>query len=98
MKPRPTMTRDAAETLAIQALAYLAEDRERLGRFLAESGLAPATIRRAAAAPGFLAGVLDYLAGSERLIAAFAAQTGCDPADVERARHALSGAGGGDRP
>lgn len=92
------MTRDAAEALAIQALAYLAEDRERLGRFLAETGIAPAEIRRAAAAPGFLAGVLDYLAGSERLIGAFAAEAGRDPADIDRARIVLSGTGEGDRP
>ena len=51
------ITREAAEALGIQALAYLAGDPERLGRFLALSGLGPETIRAAAHDPGFLAGV-----------------------------------------
>jgi hypothetical protein len=92
MKQGLPSTREAAEALAIQALTFIAQDGERLGRFLAETGMGPAQIREAAHMPGFLAGVLDYLAGDERLIESFAAEAGFDPALIERARLALNGA------
>jgi hypothetical protein len=91
MKSGSPLTLEAAEGLAIQALTFIAGDGERLGRFLALTGIGPAEIRAASAEPGFLAGVLDHLAGDERLLAAFAAEAGLDPADVGRARLALAG-------
>jgi len=92
MKLGPPLTQEAAEGLAIQALTFIAGEPERLGAFLAATGIGPAEIRAAAAQAGFLAGVLDYLAADEALIAAFAAETGLDPADVGRAYAALGGA------
>ncbi len=92
MKLGPPLTEDAAEGLAIQALTFIAGDAERLGRFLAVTGIGPNEIRAAARESGFLIGVLEYLAGDERLLAAFAAETGIDPADVGKARAALGGA------
>jgi len=91
MKLGPSLTQEAAEGLAIQALTFIAGDAERLGRFLAITGIGPAEIRAASAEPGFLAGVLDYVASDDRLIAEFAAATGLDPADVGRAHAALGG-------
>ena len=91
MKPAPSLTQEAAEGLAVQALTFIAGDGERLGRFLATTGIAPAQIRAAAQEPGFLIGVLDYLAGDERLLSAFAAETGVDPTDVGKALAALGG-------
>ena len=91
MKPAPSLTQEAAEGLAVQALTFIAGDGERLGRFLATTGIGPAEIRAAAQEPGFLIGVLDYLAGDERLLSAFAAETGADPADVGKALAALGG-------
>jgi Protein of unknown function (DUF3572) len=90
MKLGATLTQEAAEALAIQALTFIAGEPERLGGFLAATGC-PAEIRTASAEPGFLAGVLGYLASDDRLIAAFAAETGTDPADVARAYAALGG-------
>jgi hypothetical protein len=84
--------REAAESLAIQALNFLATEPERLSRFLALSGLDPARIRAAAAESGFLAGVLAHLGEDERLLLAFAADAGVTPAEVERARRLLAGA------
>jgi hypothetical protein len=78
--------------LAVQALTYIAGDGERLGSFLAATGIGPAEIRRVSAEPGFLAAVLEYLASDDRLIADFAAETGLDPADIGRAHAALGGA------
>ncbi len=91
MKPAPSLTQEAAEGLAVQVLTFIAGDGERLGRFLATTGIGPAQIRAAAQEPGFLVGVLDYLAGNERLLSAFAAETGLDPADVGKALATLGG-------
>ena len=51
-------TREFGENLAIQALGFLAQDPERLGRFLSLAGIGPGMIRQAAADPAFLSGVL----------------------------------------
>jgi hypothetical protein len=91
MRNRDPIAREAAESLAIQALAFLAGEPERLGRFLALSGLGPEQIRLAAAEPGFLAGVLDYLSSDESLLLACAEHLGVDPAEIGRARAAFSG-------
>ena len=64
MKRRANLTREEAEGLAIQALAFIAGDGERLGRFLAVTGIGPAEIRAAAREPGFLIGVLDYMSST----------------------------------
>jgi hypothetical protein len=82
---------EAAESLAIQALNFLATEPERLGRFLALSGLGPESIRAAAAESDFLAGVLAHLGEDEPLLVAFAAEAGVTPAEVDRARRLLAG-------
>jgi hypothetical protein len=81
----------AAEELAIAALGFIAAEPERLGRFLAVTGIGPESIRQAAREPRFLAGVLDHIAGDERLLMAFAAETAIDPNDVIPARDTLAG-------
>jgi hypothetical protein len=83
--------REGAESLAVQALGFLAQDPERLSRFLALTGLDAASIRSAAAESGFLAGVLAHLGGDQRLLAEFATEAGVAPAEVDRARHLLAG-------
>ncbi|HZP69154.1 MAG TPA: DUF3572 domain-containing protein [Pseudolabrys sp.] len=83
--------RKEAEALAIQALTFIANDGERLGRFLAVTGIGPNEIRAAAREPGFLGGILEYLASDERLIADFVAESGLDPADIDRGRALLAG-------
>ena len=92
MKRGSRFARKEAEALAIQALAFIAGDGERLGRFLAVTGIGPSEIRAAAREPGFLSGVLDYVTSDQRLIADFASsEAGLDPADVERGRALLAG-------
>jgi Protein of unknown function (DUF3572) len=83
--------RDRAEGLAILALGFLAADGERLDRFLALTGLDPSRLREAAAAPGFLAGVLEHIAADERQLLQFAEEQGLDPAEVGAARAVLAG-------
>jgi hypothetical protein len=83
---------EEAELLAIAALTFLSEDPERLGRFLAETGLEPEGLRSAATTPGFLPAILDYLIGNEPLLLDFASFQSIDPAAVPAARAALPGA------
>jgi hypothetical protein len=81
---------EVAEVLAIQALGFIAQDDERLGRFLALTGMGPAEIRAAAHERHFLAGVLDYVTGDEELLVAFAGHAEVDPATIAIARQALA--------
>lgn len=89
MAMREADGREAAEQLAIAALAFVASDPQLLPRFLALSGIEAADIRRAAAIPGFLAGVLQFVAAHEPTLVRFAEETGNDPASVERALRLL---------
>jgi hypothetical protein len=91
MELRASRSKEAAETLAVQALGFLAEEPERLGAFLSVTGLAGEDIRQAAREPGFLAGVLDHMLGDENLLLSFADSVGIDPAGVAKARRALGG-------
>src|SRR5436305_12625266 len=81
----------AAEALAIAALTFLAGEPERLGRFLALTGIGPEKIRAAAAEPGFLAGILEHIGSDQSLLLAFANQSGVEPKHIEAARGILSG-------
>jgi hypothetical protein len=83
--------REDAESLAVQALTYLAGDPDRLGRFLAVSGLGADQVRLAAGEPGFLAGVLEYVSSEESLLLDFAEDVQIDPVEVGRAQTLLSG-------
>jgi hypothetical protein len=86
---RRVLGEPAAEDVAGRALGFLAADPERLGRFLALSGLDPATIRAASREPGFLPGVLDHMLSDERLLTEFAQAEGLAPEAVARARAAF---------
>jgi hypothetical protein len=92
MQRRDSMRRDAAESLAVQALSFLAGEPERLARFLALTGIGPDRIRAAAASPGFLAGVLDHVASEDALVTTFAAEAGIKPEEIEKARRILGSA------
>jgi len=91
---RPASRQDAqaaAEDLAIAALGFIAGEPERLGRFLAMTGIGPDSIRAAAREPQFLLGVLDHLAADEPLLLAFAAENAVDPGEVIKARDTIAG-------
>ena len=81
----------AAEALAIAALGFIAGEPERLGRFLAMTGIGPDSIRAAAREPQFLLGVLDHLVADEPLLLAFAAENAIDPGEVIKARDIIAG-------
>ncbi|MFC0244249.1 DUF3572 domain-containing protein [Falsochrobactrum ovis] len=86
-----TMSQAEAENLAISALAWLAQDKDLLPRFLALTGIEAASIRSAAQEPGFLAGVLQFFLGHEPTLLRFCEESGTEPASVERAVVLLPG-------
>jgi hypothetical protein len=81
--------REVAEIVAIQALSFIAGDPERLGTFLAESGIGPETLRNAAADPHFLKHVLDFVLRDDSTVKAFASASQLHPTNVAAARQAL---------
>jgi Protein of unknown function (DUF3572) len=82
--------REAAEIVAIQALSFIAGDPERLGLFLAESGIGPETLRNAAADPRFLASVLDFVMRDDATVKAFAGASQLHPTNIAAAHQALN--------
>ena len=81
--------REVAEIVAIQALSFIAANPERLGLFLAESGIGPETLRTAAADPQFLASVLDFVMRDDATVKAFAGTTELHPTNIAAARQVL---------
>lgn len=77
-------TRFDLPLLSTQALQFIASDPERLGRFMALTGLDPSTLRQAAAEPGFPLAVLGHLCEDDDLLSRFAAEIGADPAAIGR--------------
>jgi len=82
--------REVAEIVAIQALSFVAADPERLGLFLAESGIGPETLRSAAADPRFLASVLDFILRDDSTVKAFANTTQLHPTNIAAAHQVLN--------
>jgi hypothetical protein len=82
--------REVAEIVAIQALSFIAGDPERLGLFLAESGIGPETLRHSAADPRFLASVLDFVMRDDATVKAFASVSQLHPTNIAAAHQALN--------
>ena len=89
MKKPVRNPREVAEIVAIQALSFLAGDPERLGRFLAETGIGPETLRSSAADPNFLAHVLDFILKDDDSVKAFAEASKLHPTNIMAAREVL---------
>ena len=81
--------REVAEIVAIQALSFIAGEPERLGAFLAETGIGPETLRTAASDPHFLANVLDFVMRDDATVKAFASASQLDPTNIAAAQQAL---------
>ncbi|MEZ5911533.1 MAG: DUF3572 domain-containing protein [Paracoccaceae bacterium] len=83
--------REQAETVALQALAWLAGNDDLFGVFLGASGSRAADIATRAGEPEFLASVLDFVLMDDAWIVGF-----CDDAGIEyerpiQLRHFLPG-------
>jgi len=85
------MRHDQAETLAIQALSWLASDEEKLGQFLNVTGAAPGDLRARAVEPEFLGFVLDFIMRDDETILGFCNAASATPESVQRARIELGG-------
>lgn len=71
------MNRDAAETLGLQALGWLAGNDDLFPVFLGSTGASVSDVAAGAGRPEFLAAVLDFLLMDDAWIAAF-----CDAAGL----------------
>ena len=86
------MNAEAAEVLALSALAHIANHETLLDRFVVTAGLSADDIRTGASEPAFLAGVLDFLLADEAALVAFCQESEIAPDSPSRARALLPGA------
>ena len=86
-----SMTADRAETLALQALAWLVGNDDLLPAFLSATGASEGDLRTQAGDPAFLGAVLDFLAMDDAWIVAFCDANGLAYDMPMRARAALPG-------
>ena len=84
------VSKEAAEAIAIQGLAFLAQEDDLLMRFSGLTGILPNDMRSAAGDPGFLVGVLDFFLAHEPDLLAFTESASVEPDQVIRARMALA--------
>lgn len=82
-----------AEIIALKVLGFLAEEPDRMRRFMDLCGLDIGAIRSQAGEPGFLGAVLDHLLGDESLLLVFAADNAISPDRILSLRRKLPGAG-----
>ena len=87
------MTEDRAETIAIEALGWLAAEEDLLPVFLGASGASMEDVKNRAGDPEFLGAVLDFLTMDDAWVVGFCDAAGL-PYDAPRqARQALPGGG-----
>jgi hypothetical protein len=85
------MNQDAAETLALRALGWLAGQSDVLGQFMTATGANVSSIADAVGQPSFLAAVLDFMLSEEDRLIAFCDAEGVDYALPMKARAVLPG-------
>lgn len=86
-----TFTRDAAETLALQVLGWIAGQDTLFDAFLGASGLERDALRARLGEPEVLVAVLDFLLSDDAFVTGFAGEAGIAPDLPMRARAALPG-------
>lgn len=80
---------DQSELLGLNALTFVAQDADRLARFLDQTGITPQQLRAQASNPGLLAAVLDHLMRDESLLLVFTASSGAAPESIAPAHAEL---------
>jgi hypothetical protein len=81
---------DEAETIALNALGFLADSPNGLELLMHQSGLDLSTIRKRAADREFMVAVLDFLMANEALLVDFCQSTQTEPQTVQMANYVLS--------
>lgn len=82
---------DAAETLALRALAWLVTQEDLLGLFMGSTGASESDLREAVDNPDFLGSVLDFLMQDDAWVVAFCDADGFAYDQPREARAALPG-------
>lgn len=82
---------ESAETLALQALAWLAANEDLLATFMGSTGLSAEDLHSRATEPEFLGSVLDFLLMDDAWIIAFCESAGLRYDAPMLARAALPG-------
>jgi Protein of unknown function (DUF3572) len=88
---RPKLDREGAETIAVQALGFLAGEPQRFVRFLTLTGLTIEDVRARAGTADLLAAVLSHLTSDESLLLTFTAETHVAPDAIAPALALLQG-------
>ncbi len=86
-----SLSQSAAETTALQALAWLVGNDDLLPTFLGASGASEADLRRAAHDPAFLGGVLDFILMDDAWVIGCCDAQGIAYEQMQQARAALPG-------
>lgn len=86
-----THSRDSAETLALQALGWLAANDDLLPSFLASTGASESDLRTRATDPLFLGAVLDFLMMDDAWVIGFCDDISMPYDRIMPARAALPG-------
>lgn len=84
-------TRESAETLGLQALAWLVGDEDLIETFLGASGVSEDELRARASEPEFLGSVLDFLLMDDAWVIRFCDSNGLAYESLMMARAALPG-------
>ena len=85
------MDREAAETIALRALIWLAQDDDLLGAFLGASGMSAGEVRMRAQDPDFMVAVLDFVTSDDATVRAFCDAEGLRYEEPLLARRAIPG-------
>ena len=83
--------RETAETIALQALTWLAGNDELLPVFMGATGASESDVRAGATDPQFLGAVLDFILMEDAWVIACCDKMGLDYGDLQLARQALPG-------
>jgi hypothetical protein len=85
------MEKEKAETIGLQALAFLVKDEEILERFLTASGLTLQELKSRFHDSDLLGAVLDMILSDDTVLLAFCNSASLSPESIIRARRILPG-------
>jgi hypothetical protein len=86
-----SLSAESAETLALNALAWLAGNEELMPVFMGATGVSVGDLKERTGDPAFLASVLDFITMDDQWVIAFCDSSGIDYTVPMMARQALPG-------
>ena len=89
LRTKKHLTRSDAEAIAASGLGFLAEEPQRLTRFMGLTGIDLDQLRSQAGSPPVLRAVLDHLLEDESLLLVFVSGAGLRPEVLAEARSLL---------